>query len=83
MTDEANSTDKSVRACTELFELFQEICGGSSERAATLWGRTFWFKFDGKNPPNIPEGAVPKLAGWINGATMLLKAQIESGFFEK
>lgn len=77
------TTDPSVRACGPLFDLLKESCGGSEEGAIMLWERTFWFKFDGKNPVVISDEDEATAAGWVIGATKLMKALIDSGMFEK
>jgi len=83
MDNEEPSADPSVRACGELFELLKEICGGSEESAAEVWERAFWFKFDGRNPIVIPDIQVAEFAGWVVGATMLMKALTASGIIKK
>ena len=78
MKKEDDAVDPSVRACGELFELLVQICG-RPEGAREVWKRAFWFDFDGQNPVVIPDQSVAQFAGWINGATKLLKVLIEDG----
>jgi hypothetical protein len=79
MKNQETTADPSVRACKELFELLVEFCG-TRESAKEVWKRAFWFSFDGKSAVVIPEHSVAQFAGWINGATKLMRVLVEDGF---
>jgi hypothetical protein len=79
--EEANEK-RLIGILVELFDDLKEVAG-TDEAAADLWKSAFWFAFDGKNFPVIPDDSLPEFLGWINGAKMIVTALKDGGYFAR
>lgn len=78
--DDEGPRDFTHAMCHEVFERLEQI--GDASFARIIFKHAFWFDYNGKHPPVVPESASAWLVARLEGARMMLDALIETGSFK-